>query len=185
MTSRPFEIPESNLERLAAREGMNGWCGVKDCNQPQFKGLPLCEDHAQDVWVEIGFHHMDVRKAYLAHQRQEDTEAIRKEAIRERLGVEEFMATYKQAPGIIYYLKVEDQVKIGFTSDLDTRLKAYPPMAKLLATHPGTRETERQMHDKFAEHLAGRKEWFADHPELESHIAGVLKRFKQDSRVTA
>lgn len=185
MSIRPFDIPDSNIERLAAREGMNDWCGVKECNRPQFKGMPLCEEHAEDVWVEIGFHHIDITKAYHANVRRDDTESIRKEAIRERLGVEEFLANHKQAPGIIYYLKVEDQVKIGFTTDLDTRLKAYPPMAKLMATHPGTRSTERQMHDKFAEHLAGRKEWFAEHQELESHIAGVRKQFKQDSRVTA
>lgn len=185
MSIRPFEIPESNLARLSAREDLDHWCGVKDCNQPQFKSMPLCEDHAQDVWVEIGFHHMDVRKAYFAHQRQQDHEAIRAEAIRKRLGVEEFMANRKQAPGIIYYLKIEDQVKIGFSADLDTRLKAYPPMAKLLATHPGTRETERQMHNKFATQLAERKEWFHEHPELESHMAGVRKQFKQDSRVAA
>ena len=185
MSIRPFDIPDSNIERLAAREGMNDWCGVKECNRPQYKGMPLCEEHAQDICNEMMFHHMDINAAYEAHMRSEDTEAIRKEVIRERLGVEEFLATYKQAPGIIYYLKVEDQVKIGFTTDLETRIKAYPPMAKLLATHPGTRETERQMHDKFAEHLSGRKEWFREHLELETHIDGVRRQFKQDSRVTA
>lgn len=185
MSIRPFDIPDSNIERLAAREGMNDWCGVKECSRPQFKGMPLCEEHAQDVSNEMAFHHMDINIAYQAQMRREDTEAIRSEAIRKRLDVEGFLASRKQEPGMIYYLKVEDQVKIGFTTDLDSRLKAYPPMAKLLATHPGTFATERDMHSRFAAHLAGRKEWFAVHPELESHISAVRKQFKQDSRVTA
>lgn len=185
MSIQASEIPESNLEGLAAREGMNEWCGVKDCTQPQFHSTPLCEEHAYDMWVEIGFHHMDIRRASIAHQRHNDRERAKAELFRERLGLNNAMTERRQSAGVIYYLQVEDQIKIGYTANLSTRLKAYPPMAQLRATHPGTRETESQMHAKFAAYLAGRNEWFHTNDELDQHISTVRDQFKQDGRVIA
>lgn len=158
---------------------MNGWCGVKDCNQPQLDNMPICENHAFDIWVEVGFRRMDISKAGAAHMRNQDIQKARTELIREKMGVEQYMAERRQAPGTIYYVLIADQIKIGFTTDLETRMKGYPPMAKVLATHPGTRETERQMHDKFAAHLAGGREWFAAHDEIHEHIEQVRQQFPQ------
>jgi hypothetical protein len=94
-------------------------------------------------------------------------------------------AASRTQPGTIYYLQVEDKVKIGFTRDLNIRLQAYPPMARLLATHPGTYQLEADMHRKFAHHLTDRKEWFTVSDELTAHLEEVRANFKQDRRVTA
>lgn len=165
---------------LLARESLDEWCGVKDCKNPQWDKLPLCQNHAFDLWTEVEYHRMELRQAGAARMRRQSVEQIRSEIIKERMGVEKFLAEYKQKPGIIYYLQVADQIKIGYTADLPTRMKAYPPMAELLATHPGTRQTERQMHQKFAVKRAARNEWFHPHDKLTEHIELVRTQFSQE-----
>lgn len=77
--------------------------------------------------------------------------------------------------GWVYYLRVGDKLKIGYTANPGRRLKAYPPDSKLIAIHPGTKATERDMHHRFAHaRLAGR-EWFApDDLAINEHITNVL-----------
>lgn len=184
MTIEPDPFKEHKRGRLRAAEGMNGWCGIQDCRQPQLNKLPLCEDHAWDVWREMDAKAETLQQREASERRHREWEANNfRKLIEEREARRK--GTYRSDPGLIYYLQVEDQIKIGFTKNLDTRLGAYPPMARLLATHPGTQTTESLMHQKFSEHLAGRKEWFRIHDELEAHINQVRQSFKQDNRVAA
>jgi len=76
-------------------------------------------------------------------------------------------------PGVVYYLRVGDLIKIGHTRRIDQRLKAYPPDAVLLATEPGTEELETQRHDQFAEFLGARCEWFRPGLALLAHIEAL------------
>lgn len=179
MTIEAFEWVKSNRPDLTPAPELNGKCGVQNCKTAPLGKLPLCEDHAFDVWYEIGFFHMELSKAGAAHQRKVDLTKAKEEVMQQRMKAFELSVERKREAGVIYYLLVQDQVKIGYTSDLSVRMKAYPPMATLLATHPGTRATERQMHDKFNTYLANRKEWFHLNPELESHIQEIRKQFKQ------
>lgn len=78
--------------------------------------------------------------------------------------------------GQIYYLRVGDLVKVGYTADLRQRLRDYPPDAKLLAVEPGTRTHEAQLHRKFRHLLAGRAEWYRAGLDLMHHIAAVRDR---------
>lgn len=77
--------------------------------------------------------------------------------------------------GWVYYLRVGDKLKIGYTADPGRRLKSYPPDSKLIAIHPGTKATERDMHHRFAHaRLAGR-EWFSPTDlAITEHIATVI-----------
>lgn len=72
---------------------------------------------------------------------------------------------------VVYYVRVGDHIKIGYTSRLEQRIRAYGPTAQLLATEPGTRELERQRLREFADCLVGGKEWFAPSRPLLEHIA--------------
>ena len=58
-------------------------------------------------------------------------------------------------------------------------MKQYPPNSTLLAVHPGTMRTERQMHSMFFNSIAKGKEWFTITPELIKHIERVRKQFEQ------
>lgn len=175
-----FAFVSAGRYDLLARESLDEWCGIKDCRSPQWDKMPLCQSHAFDLWTEVEYHRMDLRQAAASRMRKQSVEQIRSEIIKERMGVEKFMAEYKQKPGLIYYLRVADQIKIGYTADLPTRMKSYPPMAELLATHPGTRATERQMHQKFVTHRAARNEWFHPHDKLLTHIDLVRDQYSQE-----
>lgn len=75
-----------------------------------------------------------------------------------------------QPRGFIYYLRVGEHVKIGWTKNLHQRMRAYPPTSELLGHHYGTKADERALHQQFAAYLAGGREWFSDVPELREHI---------------
>lgn len=178
MTIEPSFDDHLKDRQLRAAPGMNGWCGIQDCNQPQFDSLPLCEDHSWDVWRKMEYTADSLRSRGAAVMRKqawdrENIEKLRAQSKAKAAG------TYKSDPGTIYYLQVEDKIKIGFTTDLPARMNAYPPMARLLATHPGTFALEAAMHKKFNKWLAGRREWFHAGKDLIEHIEQVRIDFKQ------
>lgn len=69
---------------------------------------------------------------------------------------------------LVYYMRFGDRVKIGYTTNLASRLKAVPN-DELLATEPGTRAVESARHHQFRElRLIG--EWFGNAEPLIGHI---------------
>lgn len=82
--------------------------------------------------------------------------------------------------GWVYFIICMDaeRCKIGFTKgDVYKRLKSLQTGSSseliLVAKHPGTPETERAVHDKFA-HLRLRGEWFELTDELRAYMVSAL-----------
>lgn len=73
--------------------------------------------------------------------------------------------------GTVYYLRFADRVKIGFSTNLKSRLQAIPH-DEVLATEPGTMRQERERHAQFAD-LRVTGEWFRYEEPLVSHIASL------------
>lgn len=71
---------------------------------------------------------------------------------------------------VVYYIRVDTLIKIGYSGRVYARMKAYPPHAVLLATEPGNPDLERRRHNQFNRHLAAGREWFRPSPELIAHI---------------
>lgn len=69
----------------------------------------------------------------------------------------------------IYVVRAGEALKIGITSDISRRLKALRNASahavELLASFPGNRWMEEELHQRFATHRL-RGEWFAAHPDL-------------------
>lgn len=174
-------------------------CGIRHCaEEGGFHGTPMCKTHAWQVWATLDAvkgYEEDKQREYqhfLDLEEQWAREDAEKQAERE--------ATWKSRrwiePGYVYFLLVGDRIKIGYTKDLEQRLKQYPPTSVLLAQHPGTPKLERETHHKFLLHLANGREWFRIEQPVLDHIDKVRKQFKQehlgempkakqDSRVTA
>lgn len=82
--------------------------------------------------------------------------------------------------GTIYYLMCSEtgRMKIGYTrGDVQKRLKSLqtgsPTKLRVAAIHPGTPESERRLHEQFAEdRLHG--EWFDISPELILHCYEIF-----------
>lgn len=74
----------------------------------------------------------------------------------------------------VYYIAIRGAIKIGFTTNMRTRMIDLLPDA-VLATEPGDRELEAQRHRQFA-HLRAPfgREYFSVHPDLLEHIESVL-----------
>lgn len=74
---------------------------------------------------------------------------------------------------VVYFLLIEGLVKIGHTDNLTKRLRSYPPHAQLLATEPGDRSREAQLHREFDDYLLAGREWFTPGPRLRAYIEGL------------
>lgn len=90
------------------------------------------------------------------------------------LAAEQAAQDFVPATGHVYFLSRGDQIKIGYTSNLQDRLRAFrtattEPVEVLLLV-PGTVDLERYYHQKFAEHRIER-EWFSHATELLEFIA--------------
>lgn len=173
MTSEPFQM-----------ENRNGHCASHRCGRAPHNNLPLCEDHAWDLWAEMNAQRESLAEMAAAEDRRRDW--VNERIAKDKAKLDAKLAgTDKTEPGTIYYLQLHGHVKIGYTTNLAVRIASYPPMATLMATHPGTMRLEADMHTKFRQYLSHGREWFYRVPDIESHIETVKKQFKQDARVTA
>lgn len=81
--------------------------------------------------------------------------------------------------GTIYFIKSDEtkEIKIGYTSgEVEKRLNSlqtgHPYKLQVLATMPGSRDDEKNLHERFASsRLSG--EWFKPYPDLLAFIATV------------
>lgn len=145
-------------------------CTWRDCEQPHapLVGIPLCLDHARKA--------ADAYQRLMAHEEQQwrtEAEAKINSGLR--------LAPGETVPGWVYYVEMDSTIKIGYTTNIDTRMRAYPPTAKLLAVEPGTRALERGRHSIFNAHLAHGREWFNDHPDIRTWIATVREVYGEPS----
>jgi hypothetical protein len=122
-------------------------CCWPDCPKRTWEDTPLCEAHVQitaNLWNE--------------HWRPKPAD----EGPRD------------ERPGWIYYLQVGQHIKIGWTKNIESRLKYYPRTAVLLAAEPGTLSREQQIHKDLTAVLAAGKEWYHDTPTVRGLIDHAL-----------
>ena len=75
-------------------------------------------------------------------------------------------------PELVYFIRNGSRVKIGWTTNLKSRLSSLSLPADAVAlTIPGGPDTEKMMHRRFAAARVARTEWFEAVPELEAFIA--------------
>jgi hypothetical protein len=130
----------------------------------KYDRLPLCSEHARVV-----AHQVDVYERLREQRIWDETNAIRARkglALNQRLG---------EYAGVIYYLRIAGQIKIGHTKDLAGRIRAYPPSTEILAMHDGSREDEAALHAKFLQYRVAGREWYREAPELTDHIDRVIE----------
>lgn len=158
-------------------------CAHSDCpNESGYLESPFCGDCIWRLWAYLDATQPEQKKD-LARKGRID-EIHRMEATLNQRATRVADRSRRERatePGTIYYLRVGDLIKIGFTADIDQRMKHYPPNTELLAQHPGTRQTERRMHHKFLHHRASGREWFTPSDDITQHIEEVKARYKQEA----
>lgn len=174
-----FSRHTRNSDRIAR----TALCQLPGCDRPTIRlagrSLGICDLHAMPV-VQWSTTVMDEHE-----QRMLKADVESKRIHRERRYDQAEERRREKAltePGWIYYLHVGDRIKIGYTTDVKRRLRQYPPDSPLLALHPGTKQTEHDMHSKFAGSRAAGREWFLDTPELRDHIKQVIDQYGEPDR---
>jgi hypothetical protein len=69
---------------------------------------------------------------------------------------------------LVYYVRIGNRCKIGYTSNMSKRMATINP-EEVLVTEPGTLDLEHMRHREFA-HLRTHGEWFRLEDPLTSHI---------------
>lgn len=75
---------------------------------------------------------------------------------------------------VVYYVRINDYVKIGYTAYLRDRVGSLRvAFNSLLAVEPGARHVESQRHEQFASERQGRRENFNPSRRLLTHVEAM------------
>lgn len=88
-------------------------------------------------------------------------------------------------PGRVYFIRAGSNVKIGFSTQPMDRLQSlqtsHPDKLEILCTIAGSRDTERDMHKRFAKfHVRG--EWFRMSSEITAFVTWAKRRIPDKRR---
>lgn len=146
-------MSESSYAPICSAQSWDGDPCEQPCNEDA--PYPVCETH-----LMYGYRY--VNQTFLD----------------EETGVRDWPVREPGPVGVVYYVRVGDQVKIGTTTmALDVRFQMLPPDRHLLATEPGGRDVERIRHLQF-KHLrvVHNREWFRAGPDLWDHVRDLRER---------
>lgn len=113
-------------------------CRWPECVEDRHGYLYVCHRHAKVIWLDI----------------EQERDAAKQAARRAAKS-----ATHKRF-GCVYYLEIDGMLKIGFTTHLPSRLRAYPPGTKVLGTKRGTMADEMAEHQRCTPWRTSRREWY-------------------------
>lgn len=160
---------------------MARYCVITGC------GVSLDDDHDLGVCDSCGLRIARRYRAQLSHEQRAEDERHRQARIqkyRDRLAddrarLPDLWAGHVQPADttFVYYARIGDHIKIGYTSNVLGRLRALRvPVADLLALEPGGLGVERRRHEQFA-HLRITKRWenFRPEQDLLDHIAELVE----------
>jgi hypothetical protein len=144
-------------------------CVWPQCRRVEDRRLKLflCQEHATQVYATV-------------REDIERTAAI----LRARREVPAAAPVKPPGEEVIYYLQVGGHIKIGWTSQIEQRMRAYPPNTTLLAVHPGTRAEEKALHKRFAVHRSHGQEWYPLVPVVLDHIKRVVAEHGAPAELT-
>lgn len=157
-------------------------CMWEDCDDYEdfWYKVRLCTVHAHVVRDGIAAHDQNVAErdeAWAAERGQ------RLQVAAEKIDAGIRLEHNDITPGWIYYLLIGDTIKIGYTTHVNTRMRAYPPNAQLLAVEPGTKRLERDRHIHFDAHLSRGREWFRDAPEIRTWTDTLIAEYGDPSHM--
>lgn len=131
----------------------------------------ICEKHAGDIWLYVETR--DTEQCDKAIPGAEAREYHRAD-LRKKRAVARRKPT---AHGEIYFVLVDGLVKVGWTSKLADRIRAYGPKAVVLANYPGTRSDEATLHRQLTPARAHGREWYHDSDVVRLFVNEALAKY--------
>lgn len=166
-------------------------CAWKGCQFVPLRDydVPLCRDHVRRLKLQLSVSRDAEYQAelFLRSSRgeeigdEEDLQAAadirRAKNAGVRLASDPLWAEReKQGPSRVYFMRHDRLIKIGYSMNPRKRALALAG-AIILATEPGARTREAQLHAEFG-HLRVRGEWFSPGPDLIAYINRLRKAVK-------
>lgn len=134
--------------------------------------LPLCTNHSLVVWQRVQL----IKNEPTVLVAAEDARAARARRDQER-AAEEAARRRASQDGEIYFVRINDLVKVGWTRTLGRRLKEYGAGAELLAHYPAKAHEEHPLHKQLRPALAKGREWYRDGDLVQLFINHALERY--------
>jgi hypothetical protein len=171
-------------------------CAWPRCQAPLESQIDLShEPHVTRYGVLCRTHAIDVAAAVLREQqihsmiehifeKQTSEDAVRLSEMRGKRERHEadIRSLRKDRPGFVYFLRVGERIKIGYSVDVKRRMRAYPPGCELLAVEPGDRELETQRHRQFAGSRTDGREWFRPTPDILDLVGEIVATYGEPRR---
>lgn len=128
----------------------------------------VCWRHSLQIWEQVQRQHLESAGSAVTTESADDRAARQAEERKRR-------TQSSLTPGWIYFLELDEKIKVGWTSDLEQRMKAYPPHAKFILKYPGTRADERDLHRTLRLSLVAGREWYSRTPQVLNYIRDTQK----------
>lgn len=170
--AEPLGVTSQPLSKSTDRELH---CAIRSCLRPPAIHVGMtnggvCEYHADVIWA--AFEWRDARDRHQDVPGMEGRDYIRVDA----RAVRERERRKPSSVGEIYFVRVDELIKVGWTSKLADRVRSYGPKAELLAHYPGTRADEAALHRQLTPARFRGREWYSDGPILQGYITEALER---------
>lgn len=153
----------------AATCAMRGCSGAPDLSI-WMNGDSICERHAGSIWQSVEWRDALSRDQHVPGM--EGRDYVRSDA-RAARSVERRKPT---SVGQIYFVRVDDLIKVGWTTKLADRVRAYGPKAELLVNYPGTRADEAALHRQLTPARFRGREWYSDIDIIRAFITEALDK---------
>lgn len=129
-------------------------------------GLDVDDGDIFRMAIDAGHRRADAAQNDLGLMSQRDSERVR-----ERREAGHRWRAQREARSVVYYMRLGNRVKIGYTIDIATRCSSIQP-EELLATERGGKGLEEQRHGQF-DKLRVVGEWFRYEGALVAHVAAL------------
>lgn len=134
--------------------------------------FPICRHHAVKLYIEMrGIHAAALNDEWLSLPPINPRAVVNAENAK----LDEELHKARQAErSVVYYVRIGEVIKIGFTSNLKQRMSALRTSRdNVLATEPGGKDLESKRHKQFKSIRIGLREDFTPTLALIRHIEAV------------
>lgn len=171
--------PEPDSTPTDVRERVSD---IVDTGDPAFISICSAAMHLLKYGFDIT--DPDIARRCIAVGRASHQTGIDRDAALVRRGEQPLMSPLRrEASEVVYYMRIGNRVKIGWSRNLPKRLATINP-EELMVTEPGNSILERVRHDQFsALHTHG--EWFRLEQPLTDHITELREIDARHSRPEA
>lgn len=149
---------------------LKSWWGRETHPADTDDKLPVCFDHATVIWRMIQSANGDPTVIETTHMLQAKATA------RAKAEHEQAKATRMASlDGDIYFVRINDLIKVGWSRDVYDRVKSYGASAELLCCYPATRDDETHLHRQLRPALAKGREWYHDGQVIQMFLTEARK----------